>query len=335
MTIFFEKLKKVDEPKWEKFVSDHKLATMYHLLGWREVIKKTYKLKDFYLVAKEGKKIVGLFPSFLIKNPLKPNKIISLPYCNYGGSISINNKINHLFVKFLKTKYQIKEIEIRSLQDEYQLPFKKGYVTSILDLNKNLEEIWSNLDKKLRNQIRKAEKYKIDFKSGLNLINDFYPLYSQTMKRLGTPCHGKKFFTEITKQFAEQSNIFMIYFQKKPIAGLFSFNFNKVFSDPWAASDSNFFYLCPNDFLYWETIKWAHQNNFLFFDFGRSTQNSGVHKFKKQWGTKTVPLYYYSLSDKKIKRKFIQAEKIFTKYWSSLPLFTTNRLGPILRKYIT
>lgn len=334
MAILIEKLKREDEKNWDKFVSSHKLATMYHLLGWRGVIKETYQLEDIYLVAKEKDKIVGIFPSFLIKNPLGNKKIISLPYCNYGGPISEDKKINHLFLNYLKNKYQIKDGEIRSLQDEYKLPFKKGYVTSILNLKMGEKNIWENLsEEKIRN-IHKAEKNSLNIRVGQNLIADFYSLYGKTMKRLGTPCHGIKFFQNIIKSFPKQSNVFMVYYQKVPVASLFSFIFKKTFYDPWVASDNQYFYLRPNDFLYWKAIEWACQNHLSSFDLGRSTENSGVHKFKKQWGAKTIPLFYYSLSLKKTGQNFPQAQKIFSKSWLILPLFITNKLGPFLRKYI-
>lgn len=328
-----ELLTSKDERGWDDFVMAHTSSTMYHLLGWRSIISEVYHLEPLYLVAKEKKNIVGIFPTFFVKAPFGAKKIVSLPYCNYGGPISRDTRIDNLFINYIKNNYSTNEIEIRSLSEKYNYPVKKGYITSQLSLNQSMDELWLHVDKDLRNQIRKAQKYFLNLRSGVDLIKDFYYLYGKTMKRLGTPGHGLEYFQKIIHQFPRESNIFVIYYQNKPIAGLFSFTFKKIFSDPWAASDSHYFYLCPNDFLYWKAIEWAKLNNLSYFDFGRSTINSGVHKFKKQWGAKTLPLYYYSLGKKTV-QNFSKAEKIISKCWAILPISVTNTFGPFLRKYI-
>jgi hypothetical protein len=46
-------------------------------------------------------------------------------------------------------------------------------------------------------------------------------------------------------------------------------------------------------FLYWSALKFACENGYRFFDFGRCTPGKGTYRFKEQWGAKPMQLYWY------------------------------------------
>src|SRR5439155_74702 len=56
-----------------------------------------------------------------------------------------------------------------------------------------------------------------------------------------------------------------------------------------------YFALCPNMLLYWETLRMACMNGFRSFDFGRSSRHSGTYRFKVQWGAREEPLFWYTI----------------------------------------
>ena len=91
--------------------------------------------------------------------------------------------------------------------------------------------------------------------------------------------------------------------------------------------------------LYWETLKASCLEGFKFFDFGRSSRNSGTYKFKRQWGAEEQQLYWYTIPLNKKKIKNINNKEssrtILTSMWSKLPLNITCWLGPKIRKYVT
>ena len=88
--------------------------------------------------------------------------------------------------------------------------------------------------------------------------------------------------------------------------------------------------------LYWEALKWAVTHGYQIFDFGRSSIDSGAYRFKKQWGAQEKQLcWHYWLREG---RKLPQLTpnnpkyKLAIKVWKTLPLFLTNRLGPLVVK---
>jgi len=47
----------------------------------------------------------------------------------------------------------------------------------------------------------------------------------------------------------------------------------------------------PNMFLYWNILCFAAERVYRQFDFGRSSIDSGTHRFKKGWSLQEVPSY--------------------------------------------
>jgi len=202
-----------------------------------------------------------------------------------------------------------------------------------LDSEKNL---WKNLDKKVRNQIRKAGDYGLEMREGKELIKDFYPLYQKVMKKRGSPPHGRQFFEDVLREFQDRAKVFVAEHKGMPVAGMVALQFENRIASLWAASDYDFSHLNPNDFLYWEVIKWAVKNNFKYFDFGRSPKSSGTYLFKKQWGGEERPFshrYYLSPSGRRLVPSTTQS-KWLSKIWQLVPLPIANWLGPIIRRYI-
>lgn len=331
-----EILNSLDEKKWDQFVLNSTQSNYCHLLKWRDIIQQSYKYSPLCLVAKENDEIKGILPLILIKSKIFGNKIVSMPFLDSGGIVAKEPIVFKCFIDYLK-KYlksnQFNSFQLRqSKQEDLGVSSNLSDVTFILKLNKNSDIIWSKLDKKTRNQIRKANSYNLELHTGHQCLKDFYKLYQKSMKRLGTPTHSLGFFQNILQVFPEQTKIFMVKFKNKFIASAILFEFNHILANPWAAADAKSRSLNANNFLYWEIIKYACQNNFKYFDFGRSHKNSGTFHFKKQWSADIKQLFYYQepFKQKTDREKYRSLAKV----WSKLPLLLTNFIGPKLRKYI-
>jgi hypothetical protein len=155
------------------------------------------------------------------------------------------------------------------------------------------------------------------------------------MHGLGTPCHKKKLFTNLIQEFPDSTQIVTVFQGSRALSSAFIFIFKKTISDLWTAFDITYKNLYPHAFLYWELIKYGCQQKMECFDFGRSTAGSGVHNFKLQWGTTTIPLQYQYLRPKKVDNSnSVFFKNIFPIAWSLLPRPVANYLGPIIRTYI-
>jgi FemAB-related protein (PEP-CTERM system-associated) len=201
------------------------------------------------------------------------------------------------------------------------------------------ESMWDRLDRKVRNQIRKAEKSGLTVeRGGDELVEDFYKVFARNMRDLGTPVYSKRLFQEVLRVFPERAQIHIVRLAGRPVAGAITYRTRTMVQLPWASAIRDYNALCPNVLLYWDAIQFAQQRFAKVFDMGRSTPNEGTFKFKEQWGAEPVQLHWeYSLvTDHELPNvspanpKYQRAIAL----WQKLPIALTRTVGPMIVRTI-
>lgn len=336
-------LQKGEEMLWDQYVATCPGTSLYHLSGWKRVIETTFRHNTLYLYALQDEKIVGILPLVFLKSLLFGKFFISVPFFNYGGIIADNNEVRQRLLAeaiVLARQKRAEHIELRHIED-YQLglPAKTSKVLMILDLPLTSEELWKSFKSKLRSQIRRPEKEGFTFKFGqLDEVESFYKVFTIKMHELGTPVYPKALFENILAEFPDQAHICTVYAEEQPIASGFVVGFKEMFQIPWAASLRAYDRFSANMMLYWNILKFACEQGYTQFDFGRSTPNQGTHKFKKQWGSRPVQCYwhYWLASGEKLPELNPHNPKyeLAIRTWQRLPLPVTKFLGPKIVKYL-
>src|SRR4029453_15754768 len=182
-------------------------------------------------------------------------------------------------------------VELRHVGRRFdRLPCKQHKVAMVLPLALG---IWDRLDRKVRNQIRKAEKSGLTVtRGGAELLPEFYAVFARNMRDLGTPVYAQRFFQEVVAAFPERARIIVVRLGPQPIAAGLTYRTRNGIEVPWASSIREHNALCPNHLLYWHAIDTAVNEGCITFDFGRSTPHEGTYKFKEQWGATPVPLHW-------------------------------------------
>jgi FemAB-related protein (PEP-CTERM system-associated) len=209
----------------------------------------------------------------------------------------------------------------------------------LLPLAGSVETMWEKVDKKVRNQVRKAQKSELTTDSGgAELLGEFYDVFCRNMRDLGTPVYGRRFFEEVLKQFPDRARVFVVRTGTTSVAAGISLAYRGSIEVPWASSLREYRTICPNYLLYWTMVEFAIANGFDQFDFGRSTPDDGPYNFKKQWGARPVPLCWEyqllgaaSLPDRSPKNPKFQAA---IAVWQRLPLAVASLVGPHVARYL-
>jgi len=332
-----------DLGKWDEFIKSSPEGTFGHLSVWSKVYGiYGYKFHPIAAIDDTGS-IRGVLPLFLMKNYFWQKFLVSNPFLSYGGICSEDNKTKEALIlkaKEIAVKNNVEYFEIRQLAGTMDnLTLKNDFVTMFLRLEKGEEFIWENtLTPKVRNQIRKAVKSGLTVDFGNEYLDDYYRVLAVNHRDLGTPLHSKTFFSKVLEGFNKSSGIIVVKYKDKVIAGMLYIHFKNVFSEPWAASLRKYNKLCPNNILYWEAIKYACKNGFEYFDFGRSTIDSGTYMFKKQWGAEQIQLNYLYFLNKvdKIPEFNVYNNKyeFAINAWKKLPMVIANTIGPMLVRYL-
>ena len=126
------------------------------------------------------------------------------------------------------------------------------------------------------------------------------------------------------------------YYQGKLVSALVGFCYKDRVHILIAVSDPDFQEFRPNDAMHWEFIKWAINNNYRYFDFGRVREDSGQFEYKRKWGAelKELPSYFLLWDGKEIPMVDPNSAKykLVVRLWKFTPLWITKLIGPWLRK---
>jgi serine/alanine adding enzyme len=330
---------------WRQTVDGLAETSLAHSAEWFTIIRRAYGHQPLYLSALDNDGRTGVLPAFVVRRPLFGTVVTSMPFLDSGGPRSDSAPLTQLLVERLVADARAigaRSVELRCSQRlDVAVRPAEHKVNMTLRLATDPDRLWRQLDKTVRNQIRKAERSGLSLQvGGAENVPAFYEPFVVRMRELGSPVHSVLFLRCVIDAFKGRARLVLVRKHDTVVGGLLALAFKDRVVVPWAACRREYFSLCPNMLLYWETIRTACTDGFRFFDFGRSSRDSGTYRFKWQWGAREEPLYWYTipLSPRRTtiapQSSAHGREALLGKAWRHLPLVVTRHLGPHIRKYL-
>jgi len=339
MAISIERAEGAQEPEWDSFVRDHPRGTPFHLTAWKRVIEETFDYEPRYLCARDKGKIRGLLPLFLVDTVLTGKVLISSPFAVYGGVLAGCDEVREALgaeLRRLAEAENVQYAELRNAWPEQCLGYTPvdRYVTFTQPVSPvSDEDLLAALSKKTRNMVRKSLKSPFSTRETTSL-DHFYRLLANNYRRLGTPVFPRQFFERMCRYFGPVVDLREILLDGEVAAAALNFHFRGSMHTYYAASDPAFLAQAPNNYMYFEFLRWAGQQEYSEFDFGRSKKETGTFEFKRHWGTVMRELpYEVLLVRRKDPPNFSPKNPKFDlaiKVWRLLPVGITRMLGPRL-----
>jgi FemAB-related protein (PEP-CTERM system-associated) len=285
-----------------------------------------------------GQQVTGFLPLVLVKSWLFGRFLVGLPYLNYGGPVAHDPQTELKLIDRaveLADELGVKYLELRSTHD-YDHPRLNERLTTKahmrLDLPAHSDNLWKRLDCKVRNQVRKGEKNGLAVHWGTrDLLADFYAVFAQNMRDLGTPVYGKRLFREILEAFPDRAEFCVVRQTSRPVAAALLLHGWGVTEVPSASSLRQFNHTNANMLMYWHLLRRAIERKQEVFDFGRSSRDSNTYKFKAQWGAEPHPAvwqYYLRQGPATSMRPENPKYQRMIKVWQRLPVALTRWIGP-------
>jgi FemAB-related protein (PEP-CTERM system-associated) len=324
---------------WDEYVQRHPEATVYHLAAWGDLLRAVYGHRSTQLAVLDEGRVVGVLPLVFFRTLLFGRFATSMPFVNYGGVVADSPAIEDLLRSSaveLTRQAGGSYLELRHARRRFpNTPCLEHKVAMVLTLEPSVEAQWGVLDRKLRNQVRKAEKSGLTVRTGgAELLGPFHDVLAENMRDLGTPVHGRRFFERMLAAFPERARIVTVWLGDTPIAASLVLWHRDRLEVPWASSVRRFNPLCANVLLYWEMLKFGVGQGFRSFDFGRSTPGEGTFLFKQQWGAEPQQLYWeywladgVALPDRSPKNARFSAAIAL---WQRMPVAITRAIGPAI-----
>ncbi len=206
----------------------------------------------------------------------------------------------------IKKEFSIKD-GISETNFEIKKPFKKSVMdiqppnTVILNIEKNEDEILSQMHKKTRYNIKLSKKKGVTIREAkTEELHNWYKLYQITAKRDKIAIHSQDYYQKIldNAKADENSPEIKLYFaehEKEILAGIIVCYYKKRATYLYGASSNKKRNLMPAYLLQWNAIKEAKKRECTEYDFfGIPPTNDpkhpmyGLYRFKTGFGGKLI-----------------------------------------------
>jgi len=237
---------------------------------------------------------------------------LTTPY-GYGGPLivtkakdKINGSLKEFFAEYenfaLKNDYISEFIRFHPLLGNWEF-FNKFFDVKysndvvIVDLSKELNEIWENIKKGHKYNIKKSmrEGCEVEITTDVSpkKIENFIEIYYLTMNKNKAP---KKYY--FSKEFISDHfnllNVILIEVKyKNEVIGTSIFICgDKMIHYHLSGATYDFKGLYPSDITLWEAIKWAKKNGFKYLHLGGGLgRNDSLFEFKRSFSKIASPFY--------------------------------------------
>lgn len=219
-------------------------------------------------------------------------------------------------IKIIQEKYKLVHIEgytpgyDLSIDNEYKkilssnnFIIQDNYVTFILNMKKNINEIWDNMPKRLKQDINRAKRRNVIVKELVSYdeLNQYIVLSEEWAKTKGivnsTPIGEIKNFWEAFEKGVEK--FFLAYQDNSLISGLRVVFFNNIVQPAEVISSYSKPTSLGGSLLTWASIEWAKSVNAEIYDFTggkKSNSQEGAKNdidsllyYKSKWGGEELP----------------------------------------------
>lgn len=295
----------IEDPEVFQFLSE-KSSCLFVRENWFRVLGEGFNVPVLiYCLEKDGRICLAL-PGVVFNFGIVKMFYSNIPYGGFVGDSQLIRPSLPLFEKSVK-KDGIHLIRIgTSFNDEF--PGLDGYkqeiaFTHLLDLRgMNEEQLWNGYKKRVRRDIRKAEKAGISIHEAVDSeeIEALFSLYLETMRRNEAyNIWTKKMLYAIYRDLVQQgeAKILLAKLKDEIIAGIILLFSPETIYYFFAASAKRYLSLCPNDLLAHHGICLTIRKGRRYFDLMTSQKEDiALMNFKEKWGAQKYPFYFYEKS---------------------------------------
>lgn len=301
MNSYIEIINPIDYQGWDdELLTSHERSSFFHTAIWARVLWDSYGYTPLYFTVREHDRLLGLLPMMEVNSMITGRRGGSLPFTDYCEPlISSDVDLEELMdaAKQYGREHGWKSVEIRG-GCPANATIATFYYRHTLDLETDVEKLFSRLKGNTRRGVRKAKRegVTIEINTSVDAVDEYYRLHCITRKKHGLPPQPRAFFRKIHEHIIApgMGRVVIASHEGKNIAASVFFGYQGKALYKYGASDPTFLRLRPTDLVMWEGIKWYAENGYTSLCFGRTApNNTGLRDFKLRWDTKEEQINYY------------------------------------------
>lgn len=297
--------------KWKRFVDSHEDSSVYNTPEFYSTYKSTSNYNPGLIYYTQNDEITGILLYLIITEGTGIKKNFTSRSIINGSPLAVNNDPD--IISQLLTLYD-KSIKSKAIYSEFReiIPFvsselivSKGFevesrINILIDLTKDEDLLWKEVNSKRRNEIRRAEKKGIVVKELIDqsLIAKSCEILSEVYERAKLPIANKSLFLNAFKFLFPQkmARFFGAFHNDVLIGTMYNLCYKDRVIDWYAGSKKEYYDKYPNDLITWEVIKLMKSEGYKIFDFGGAGKPDvpyGVRDYKKKFGGEFIDLKRY------------------------------------------
>jgi FemAB-related protein (PEP-CTERM system-associated) len=305
-----------------------------------EVLQVGLGHTPYCLEAVEEGRTRGFLTLAFVRSLLFGRYLVSKPYLNYSGLVADDDAVARRLIDravALADSLRVRHLELRQERPVSHPALTDSLTTKVhmrLPLPAAPEDLWASVPSKVRNQVRKGQKLGLTAAwGGVELLPEFYAVFSRNMRDLGTPVYGRRLFHAALTRFPDRAELCVVRAGTTPVAAALLLHGWGVTEVPSASSLREHNHTCANMLLYWHLLERAAGRGQSVFDFGRSSKDGSTFRFKAQWGATPEPAewqYYVRAGDVTALRRESPRYQRMVRVWQRLPVSMTRLVGPLI-----
>ena len=334
-----------EDPGWSRFLAGRSGATCFHQPSWLATLTGSYGLRTFVAVQRDdtGEIVAGL-PLAEVRRPLGARRWSSLPFSDECGPLvapggSVATLLQH--VDALRRTQGVADLEVRTRSDLPGACIRQVAVTYALPLRARgdggtpLDAARASVRRHVATSRRRGVEVYVA-RAAADVIGTYYRLHVQTRRRQGVPAQPRSYFRQLWERMLEPGHGFVLIARRgdSAVAGAIYLFGGRTVTYKYGASDARSWSLRPNHAVMAEAIRWAAEQGYRSFDFGRTDlDNPGLAQFKQSWGAEARPLHYTSFSGAAPRGPGHPAQALVAPLIRRAPTMVCRGLGELLYRY--
>lgn len=335
---------KIRDPRWTSFVAGCRDARPFHHPAWTQLLAECYGFRPFALALTDpsGRVTAGL-PVLEVRGLTSVRRWVSLPFTDYCPPLTAEGVDRGGLVRHLdavRRAARVSAIEVRAPLTGPGSHTSAGGVLHTSRLEPDSQVVYRTFHRsQVQRNIGRAEREGVTVRWGASradLLDVFYDFHVRTRQRQGTPVQPRRFFDLVWRRLIEPGLGFVLlaYAGDAPIAGAVFLHWNGTVTYKFGASEPAWWKLRPNHLIFWTAIRWACENGYHTFDWGRTElDNSGLREFKSGWGASEEVLVYSSLAERPPSHGSRRLAEALGTVVRRSPPWVCRALGEVLYRY--
>lgn len=329
------------DERWDPYLRTRSEATLFHRMGWQRAAARTFGYRFRGLLVLRDGRPAGALPLFQVPGFPTGRSLISTPLAVYGGVVADDAEAGGILrraARAMGEQLGARYVELRGGMRFDDLPVKDLYVTFRREIGPDHDANFAAIPRKQRTSIRAGQKRGLTHRTGgAELLDVFYPIYSHSVRNLGTPVFPRRLFRALMEEHPDSSDILLVETDGRFVAAVLTFYDGGQALPYYAGTLRGAHRYSASDSMYWALMRHAADRGCTVFDFGRSKRDTGAFHYKRHWGFEPTPLaYQYDLVRERAVPDLSPKNPRFSfaiQAWRLLPLPVAERIGPAIVRY--